>query len=413
MHNTRKHFLLSLVDQCAVSGANFLTIALGAAFLPIGEQGKLVYTYTAYIALVLFNVSAFFSTANIVRNEVNADDRYRYLLLSAQMFSAPLSSVMLLLGLIVFQGALQWQVTAQETALLLAFLIFQQFADFYRRSGYVFGWIGRSAGQSMWLYGTRIAAILYFRPESLSGFLLAMSLPALPPALRGVTEFIRDRGDYGDANRDIARFHQGLSKWNVYGAPLRWAGLHLPILLVGALHSLEAAAILGTLRAITTFANVLLEMLETFVPAWLSARLQKGEKALRSGSLALLGIGALLWFGGAAAIALFGEALVLYVLGAQYAEYTLILHIVWLGNGIYFASRAVGLHYRMKQNSRLEFLGLAIGVGALLLSIPLIPLYGAWGGAWCLNIVQIATLASLLVYRLRYRISGRQQGRTE
>ena len=145
----------------------------------------------------------------------------------------------------------------------------------------------------------------------------------------------------------------------------------------------------------------------------LSAKLQKGEKALRSGSLALLGIGALLWLGGAAAIALFGEALVLYMLGAEYAEYTLILHIVWLGNGIYFASRAVGLHYRMKQNSRLEFLGLAIGVGALLLSIPLIPLYGAWGGAWCLNIVQIATLASLLVYRLRYRISGRQQGRTE
>lgn len=413
MRNTRKHFLLSLVDQCAVSGANFLTIALGAAFLPIGEQGKLVYTYTAYIALVLFNVSAFFSTANIVRNEVDSDGRYRHLLLSAQMVSAPLSSLLLLLGLVVFQAALQWQVTLQETALLLAFLIFQQFADFYRRAGYVFERIGRSAVQSMWLYGIRIAAILYFRPESLSGFLLAMSLPALPLALRGLGELIRDRDDYKDANRDIARFHLGLSKWNVYGAPLRWAGLHLPILLVGALHSLEAAAILGTLRAITTFANVLLELLETFVPAWLSAKLQKGEKALRSGSLALLGIGVLLWLGGAAAIALFGEALVLNMLGTEYAEYTLILHIIWLGNGIYFAGRAVGLHYRMKQNSRLEFLGLGIGFGVLLPSIPLIPLYGAWGGAWCLNIVQIATLASLLVYRLRYRISGRQQGRTE
>ncbi len=49
---TRRDFFCSLIDQCAVSGGNFLTIALGAAFLPIDEQGRLVYVYTAYIALV-------------------------------------------------------------------------------------------------------------------------------------------------------------------------------------------------------------------------------------------------------------------------------------------------------------------------------------------------------------------------
>lgn len=401
MKKPTSHFILSLVDQCAVSGGNFLTIALGAALLPIGEQGKLISIFTAYIALVLFNVSAFFSAANIVHGKVDSSDRYRHVLLSAQMASALLASAAVLIGLMAFQGALQWRISASEMVFLSGFLVFQQFADFYRRSGYVFDLIGGAALQSVLLYGARIAAILYFRPETISGFLAAMALPALPPVLYGAARFLLDRGKPvgAEGDRDIARFHLSMSKWNIYGAPLRWAGLHLPILLVGTLHSLEAAAILGTLRAITTFANVLLELLETFVPAWLSAKRQQGRQALLGGSLALLGIGALIWVAGMVAMVLMGETAIRHMLGAEYAAYTPILYVIWAGNGIYFVGRTVGLHYRMQQNSRLEFLGLAMGACALLLSAPLIPLYGAWGGAWSLVVVQAATLGGLLTGR--------------
>ena len=400
MHKTRTHFLLSLIDQCAVSGANFLTIALGAAFLPIGEQGKLVYAYTAYIALVLFNIATFFSAANIVCREVESRARYRHVLLTGQTATALMASALALAGLLAFREALQWRITAYEAMLLLVFFAVQQIADFLRRSGYVFDRIGNATLQSLWLYGIRIGALLYFRPQSVTGLLLAMLLPAVPLALIGLGGLVRSRSGFGDAkaNADLVRFHLSLSKWNIYKAPIRWAGLHLPILLAGALHSVEAAAILGTIRAITTFANVLLEMLETFVPAWLSSKLQRGEAALRQGSRLLLYFGLAVWLAGALAIALFGEAVIAYMLGADYRHYTPILYIIWGGNGIYFAGRAIGLHYRMRKNLRFESVGLTAGAVALPFVLPLIALYGAWGGAWCLMIVQIATLAGLLGY---------------
>ncbi len=399
---TRRDFFCSLIDQCAVSGGNFLTIALGAAFLPIDEQGRLVYVYTAYIALVLFNTSAYFSVANIVRHEVASPHGYRQALLAAQMAGALPVALALLLGFLAFQGFLKWQIGLSEALLLLAFLIVQQIADFYRRSGYVFDRIGNSALQSLWVYGARLAALLALRPETVSGFLLAMLLPGMPLAMAGLAETVRRRRARAASaeNRDLLRSHLRLGRWNIAGAPLRWGGLHLPIMLAGALHSIEAAAVLGTLRAITTFVNVLLELLETFIPAWLAARGRRGEGALISGSRLLFLAGAAIWLAGAAALFLLGETAILHLLGADYAGYAPMLHIIWAGNGMYFAGRVVGLHYRMQKNTRLEATGLAVGIVALLASLPLISAYGAWGAAWCLFIVQVATLAALLVYRL-------------
>lgn len=401
MRKAKKHFFLSLVDQSAVSGANFLTIALGAAFLPLIEQGKLVYLYTAYIALVLFNVSTFFAVANILCKETESR-RYEYVLLKNQAFTAVLASLVVLAGLLVFREPLGWRITASEATLLLAFLAIQQLADFLRRKEYVFGNIANATLQSLWLYGARIGIILYARPEAVTGFLLAMLLPAVPLALIGLANLFRERSLFGDskANADLVRRHLSLSKWNIYNAPVRWTGLHLPILLTGALYSVEAAAILGTVRAITTFVNVLLEMLETFVPAWLSSKLQSGEQSLRHGSMMLFHIGSAVWIAGAAAIFLFGEAVVAYMIGEDYRHYTPILYIIWAGNGIYFAGRTIGLHYRMRKNALFEFVGLTTGAIALLFALPLITLYGAWGGAWCLAVVQVATLAGMLGYRM-------------
>lgn len=402
MQKPQKNFLLSLVDQSVVSGANFLTIALGAVFLPIGEQGKLIYVYTTYIALVLLNVSVYFSAANIMAAEVGSQARYEGLLLKFQVATALLTSTLTLAVLAVFHQALAWQVSLIEATFLLLFLSAQQVADFLRRSGYVFGRIGNVTVQSLWLYGARIATLLYFRPDTLSGFLLLMLLPALPVALAGVGKLLSESRGYVDAwkdkNKNLLREHVNLSKWNILNMPIRWAGLHLPVMLAGALHSVEAAAILGTIRAITTFVNVLLEMLETFVPAWLSSKYQGGETTLRRGSMMLLYVGSAVWIVGALAIGTFGEAIVSLMLGAEYRHYTPILYIMWAANGIYFVGRAIGLHFRIKKNAFVEFAGLATGAFALPFAIPLIVYHGALGGAWCLAIVQMASLAGLLSY---------------
>jgi len=368
------------------------------------EQGKLVSIYTVYIALVLFNVSGFFSAANIVRNRIESSIQYRQVLLLGQIVFAPLSSIVALIGLVIFQDTLRWHITTSEIAIVSGFLIFQQISDFYRRTGYVFDVIGQAALQSILLYGIRIVTILYIRPETASGLLFVMGLVAFPTALYGIIQCIKDRKEFDgtEDGRNIAKLHLLLTKWSIYGAPLRWATLHLPILLAGALHSLEAAAVLGTLRAITTFANVLLELLETFVPAWLSSKRQKGKDNLLSGSITLLGAGSMIWVAGLIAILMMGESVIRQMLDAEYAVYTPILYVIWVANGIYFVGKTIGLHYRMQQNSKLEFFGLVVGACALLLSLPLIPLYGAWGGAWCLLITQVATLAVLMIKQAQH-----------
>lgn len=132
MQKPQKNFLLSLVDQSVVSGANFLTIALGAVFLPIGEQGKLIYVYTTYIALVLLNVSVYFSAANIMAAEVGSQARYEGLLLKFQVATALLTSTLTLAVLAVFHQALAWQVSLIEATFLLLFLSAQQVAEIGR-----------------------------------------------------------------------------------------------------------------------------------------------------------------------------------------------------------------------------------------------------------------------------------------
>jgi hypothetical protein len=406
LHHTKlnkpiNQLAISVSDQAAVSAGNFLTIALGANLLPLEEQGKLIYIYAIYIAMVLFNVSAFFSSANTVRNEIDSTGCYQRLLLKAQLISAALTSILLAGSLFVFHAAIKWQLTGNELIALLIFLLLQQIADFYRRSGYIFNHIKMSTLSSFWLYGIRISGLLYFRPNNLLEFLSVMIIPIVPIALFALEDYRRNRNITCDSaiKRNLIQMHLGLSKWSICNAPFKWAGLHSPILLVGVLHSIEAAAILGTIRALTTFANVLLELLETFIPAWLVSKAVHGNHVLRKSSLYLLGIGAVVWGLGFCVILIFGKAVIYYVLDSAYIAYSNILYILWMGSGIYFLSRTISLHYRTKKNTWLELMGSIIGAFTLLATLPLITLYGAWGGAWCLVIVQSAMLTSMLIYR--------------
>jgi O-antigen/teichoic acid export membrane protein len=393
-----RDFAYSLIDQAAISGTNFLMIALGAHYLDLGDQGKLVYVYTGYVGLVLLNVSAYFSVANIVCAETESPVAYRSALVTAQVISSVLSALVVVAGFLLFQKALGWELSPAETALLTAFLVSQQYCDHSRREGYVFREIRRSAYQSLWINGTRLVLLILIQPGTLTVFLGVLLLSSLPIALRLLCVCLTNSRVVDTVSqKNMLRQHFQLAKWNLLGAPLRWFGLHLPILLVGALHSVEAAAILGSIRALTTFVNVLFEMLETFVPAWLAGKREGGEAALKTGSLRLLFIGLFIWLAGLLVFLWLGQAIVDLLLGTSYAQYADMLLILWGGNGVYFIGRVMTLHFRMKKNTRIEFISLSLGIVALVVAIPLIIHFGAWGGAWSLLIIQLATLAGMLM----------------
>lgn len=397
----RRRLALSLVDQGAVSAGNFLLVALGAQFLPVQEQGKLVYGYTAYIGLVLLNIALYIAVAPVVRTGLSEPGCYRPTLLRSQTIGALVSGGLVVAVFHGFESMLAWRASPTELASLFAFLFLQQLADFHRRAGYVFDRIGASMTGSLAGLVMRILAIVVVRPGDVAAYFFILAVTALPGAAWALLadRHRRDDGCTAAVRHALWRSHLGLSKWNVLNAPLMWCGLHLPILLAGALHSKEAAAVLGSIRAITTFVNVALELLETLVPAWLAAKFPLGGMAaIRAAELRMLAIGGGVWLSGLLAILVGGEAILSLVLGAEYARHAPALLVVWLGNGVYFIGRVIGLHYRMARNTFMEMLGSVGGVLALLLCLPIIAAHGALGGAWSLLFVQVGVVAAFLGY---------------
>lgn len=192
--------------------------------------------------------------------------------------------------------------------------------------------------------------------------------------------------------------HVHLSKWNVVNAPLAWGGLHLPLLMIGAFAGKEAAAIIGSIRGITTFMNVLLELLETYVPTWLASKIKKDGELPRAPSVRLLGVGGAIWIAGFIAFWFAGEWVLRLLLGERYASYNAVLLIIWGANGLYFIGRVISLHFRMSRDTLAQAIGSLGGVLALWAALPIILKNGVEGGAWSFAIVQGGVILTLFLY---------------
>jgi hypothetical protein len=193
----RAAFVYALADQGAVSAGNFLVIALGAHFLPIAEQGKLVYAFGIYYGLVVFNIAAFFTVPLLLRGERAQWDCYRRLLLRGQLIAAAVTALGIGILLARWGGQLQWPMSRSEFLLLGGFYFLQQLADFYRRSGYVFDAVLPATVTSQLIFWSRIGAVVTRDVE-------AFSIVAGNPARE-----IRKR-----FAPDVARRIEALAWWN-------------------------------------------------------------------------------------------------------------------------------------------------------------------------------------------------------
>lgn len=401
----RAAFVYALADQGAVSAGNFLVIALGAHFLPIAEQGKLVYAFGIYYGLVVFNIAAFFTVPLLLRGERAQWDCYRRLLLRGQLIAAAVTALGIGILLARWGGQLQWPMSRSEFLLLGGFYFLQQLADFYRRSGYVFDVVLPATVTSQLIFWSRIGALVIVRPATLEGVLAILAASA---AIGALAALLRERVPPASPcsraqDAHWRRAHLRMSAWSLVNAPLAWGGLHLPILLVGALAGGKAAAILGSIRGITAFLNVLLELLETLVPTWLASRLTRDGTLPLSPALRLLAFGGTIWLVGLVVLAALGERIMVLTLGRAYQPYAAMLLVIWVANGLYFIGRVIGLHYRMTRDLRAQTIGSAGGILALLASLPLVARHGEWGGAFALAIAQAGVILMLGAYWLLAR----------
>lgn len=389
----------ALVDQAAISAGNFLLIAVGAWMLPLSEQSKLVYVYTAYIATVLFNASAFFSAAPTMRVESSDPIGYARLLFRIQIASAVLFATCLTLLFIAAADRVGWAPNKLEMSWMWGFLVLQQLVDFHRRSTYVFGDVGHAALMSGALFMLRIGALWLLSPHRAVDFFAVLAVSTLPGVIAAFSGVRRGRGAPKESRSGVLSRHIELARWNAINAPLQWMGMHLPILLAGLLAGPAAAAIVASVRSVSTAANVFLELMETYVPALMAVRAQhQGTEGVRAVAARLYTGGGVLWSVAAIAILMFGEWLLSVLLGETYAQYWVVLLLLWVGNGFYFIGRVYGVRQRIMRRTSVELAGSLGGLAVLIGSWPLMSIFGVTGVALVMVAIQFGCTITQFAY---------------
>lgn len=377
----------SLADQVLVSGGNFLTIAICAHALPLSEQGKFTYVFASYMALLLLNVAGIFQGAAV--RAPAQDGSYRISLARLQLLQAASLSALVCLAWFGAGDVFGWQATQTEAALLFAFFILQQLADFDRRTAYIFAGTKRAIISSALLYPGRLIGLVLVRPETVSQVLEVLIVSALVPA--AVTAYTASQRKSADAPSwgRATREHLAYSKLFIAGAPLGWLWSYIPIFMLGTLHGKEQAAVLASIRGISNIANVLMEQLETKVVAdWARLHHGDGPRVMEAAAKRMLRLGMAFWLSGMLLVALLGREIVALVLGDMYAPHWHLLAIGWLGYGMYFLARVSGVKHRALGSNRIEFVGNLYGVAAALAAgYLLISSFAATGAAWAYVII--------------------------
>lgn len=369
-------------DQILVSGGNFLTIAICAHTLPLPEQGKFTYIFATYIALLLLNVAGIFQGA-AVRAPSQERGQYQISLARLQFLQAAFLSLLVCAAWFLAGNIFGWKATEVEASLLFGFLVMQQLSDFDRRIAYVFSSSERAICSSAMLYPARIFGLLIVQPDTVSEVLAIMMMAGLAPAIISMLAAFRSDQESMQTWINAAKEHLYFSRLFIAGIPLIWLWTYIPIFMLGVMYGKEQVALLGSIRGISNMANVLMEQMETKMAAdWARMHHENDAQTLNESVSRLLKMGMIFWLANMTVILVFGREIVNLVLGDLYAPHWGLLLIGWIGYGVYFVARILGIKHRILGSNQIEFIGnisavFTAAVGGFLM----IPVLGVTGAA--------------------------------
>jgi O-antigen/teichoic acid export membrane protein len=389
----------SLIDQVLVSGGNFLTTIICARTLPLSEQGKIIYIFSSYMALLLLNVAGIFQGASVL---APSQDRYIYKISIArlQLLQSLFLSLIISCCWYWAGGIFEWKATNTESTLLLGFLILQQLADFDRRAAYIFSSTKRAIFSSSLIYPIRVFALLIVQPSTAEIILLILLLSSLLPATLTLYTAMKYIDISFQSWFALIKYHLSYSLLFIASAPLGWLWAYIPIFMLGIANGKEQAALLASIRGISNIANILMEQIETKIAAdWARLQHKNNLPLLLKSAAHLINIGIISWLCGILIIFIYGKEIVYLLLGPLYATHWNLLAIAWGGYGIYFIARILAIRDRAQGNNKIEFFGNITGVStAIIAGILIIPKYEILGAAFIYVIISIAMLISQLFF---------------
>lgn len=389
-----KNLLFSLSDQIFVSGGNFLTLVICANGLTVSGQGKLSYVIICYMALALFNIASIFNGASVLINEQSNKEKYRKILFVYQVLAALFTSALLTSALFFAGNYIGWKIESVELILVALFLFTQQIVDFDRRIKYICENEKSALLSSVRVYPVRIILLTIFLPSSIKE---ALELLVLANLFASILVIIKQSSHvtkyFSRESVTVILAHLKFSKLIILSALMGWLWSYLPTIFLGYFYGKGLVGILVTLRSITNVANVLMEQVETVSSVVFARKAYKhGEDELGSAVTKILISGTGIWVCGVIVLYFFGHGIVLNMLGQEYANYSGLLVIMWLGFGIYFIARVFAIKYRSLKNLKIEFLS---GLSSLLMAlvcIPLISQYSIVGTAWAYVFISLSAV---------------------
>lgn len=376
-----KRLSWSLVDQFFVSGGNFLSVALCANYLPLEAQGKLGYILVWYFGSIIINNSAIFQHASVTAPSKSDRKQYLGALAWMQMNLAiwvALVFSMFVMGLGWVEG---FSLTGLEVVLFIVYLVAQQLADFSRRTAYIFQDSILAAKLSCLMYTSRVMLLLFLEPNDISTVLVIFIVTSFFSVINTVSILVRMCDLFFTSWRFI-RLHVVESKWFIRSGPVIWLWSSLPIFLLGGMIDAAAIAIFFTIRSLSNLGNVAMELLETEFSARLGQYQHHDARKAKNAVLHVGCAGVVLWGAGMLLIVAYGDMLVGSIFGVDYEEYSELLTLLWLSNGIVFLYRLNAVYLRTVGKSEAVMKGYLLGVVMMLLvGIPLIDVYGLLGAA--------------------------------
>lgn len=402
-------YVSPLLDQAFVSGGNFLIIAICARLLPAADQGKLGYVISAYLAVIIFNMTSIFQWASVQAPNLTDKNAYRMRLAGTQVLLAGFSAFISTFVVGALSIPSGWSMSTGEGAVMLLFLLVQQLADFDRRMSYIFRTPGRALVSSATLFTVRILLLVLFRPGSVFQVMLILTVSGLPPALFTVAAGLKG----GIGLNGAWNFFKGQSvnaRWLMASGPLAWSWGAIPVFLLGSSISMEVVGVFVTIRSLANIANVLMEILETEFSAK-AGRLYVSD---RSGFESLFRKtrfrGLLFWAAGSVLLYFFGQFSLELLFGEAYSGYGDLLLALWACNGIIFLVRLNAVMLRTTERSAAVTLGYAAAVIATLVAFyPLLMFFGVLGGALLLGAGAVGNYVGQGFFETR--ISGRALAR--
>ena len=391
----------SFIDQGLVSGGNFLTVAICAHFLPLEEQGKFIYVFSSYIGLVLLNVSGIFQGAAV--RAPTQGSQYEAQLAKLQCFGAILCAVFIAMFWFVFGSYFGWTLSIADLSLLFAFFAIQQMADFNRRSSYIFSSALAATISSATLYPIRIVALLILQPRNIDAVLLILIVSAIFPALLT----IRSIGKLEKNSKTwllSIKEHLYYSRLFIAGSLVSWLWSYAPVFILGMMEGKAAAALLASIRGISSAANIFMEQLETKAVAdWSRLHHEEGAGRVLAEVKRLNRIAFVFWLTVMLGIFFFDKAIVTIILGDLYSSSAYILDIAWIAYGAFYVARVHGIWCRTLGNNKIEFISNTAGlIAAIVGSWFLIPLYDIKGAAWVYFAIPVAIYLVQLVITKSY-----------